>query len=541
LLSLFIAYLVRSEIKALNPKAIGLRNALYQVYDLAIIGGGINGCGIARDAAGRGYSVFLCEMNDLASGTSSWSTKLIHGGLRYLEYYEFRLVREALIEREVLWRMAPHIIKPLRFVLPHHRKLRPAWLLRLGLFLYDHLGGRKLLPPTRTLDLERDAAGEPLAKGRFTHGFEYSDCFVDDARLVLLNALDAAARDAVVRTRTRAVEIKRAGDAWQVTVEDTTTGKRDTIRARAIVNAAGPWVEDILTRTTGVDARAAVRLVQGSHIVVRKLYAHARAYMFQNEDGRIVFVIPYENDFTLIGTTDRDYEGDPAKVEITKEETDYLCEAVSGYLAQAVTPADVVWTYAGVRPLYDDGASEAKAATRDYVFELDASDNLPLLSIFGGKITTYRRLAEEALERLAPYLPEPLRERAGWTAAAALPGGDFDVRGLPDLASELRKTAPFLERDHAQRLARSYGTRARDILKGATSFTDLGRHFGASLTEAEVRFAIATEWTLTAEDMLWRRSKLGLRLTPQQAEELAAWMAAQRETSVPQRVAGERL
>jgi glycerol-3-phosphate dehydrogenase len=541
LLSLFIAYLVRSEIKALNPKAIGLRNALYQVYDLAIIGGGINGCGIARDAAGRGYSVFLCEMNDLASGTSSWSTKLIHGGLRYLEYYEFRLVREALIEREVLWRMAPHIIKPLRFVLPHHRKLRPAWLLRLGLFLYDHLGGRKLLPPTRTLDLERDAAGEPLAKGRFTHGFEYSDCFVDDARLVLLNALDAAARDAVVRTRTRAVEIKRAGDAWQVTVEDTTTGKRDTIRARAIVNAAGPWVEDILTRTTGVDARAAVRLVQGSHIVVRKLYAHARAYMFQNEDGRIVFVIPYENDFTLIGTTDRDYEGDPAKVEITKEETDYLCEAVSGYLAQAVTPADVVWTYAGVRPLYDDGASEAKAATRDYVFELDASDNLPLLSIFGGKITTYRRLAEEALERLAPYLPEPLRERAGWTAAAALPGGDFDVRGLPDLASELRKTAPFLERDHAQRLARSYGTRARDILKGATSFADLGRHFGASLTEAEVRFAIATEWALTAEDMLWRRSKLGLRLTPQQAEELAAWMTAQRETSVPQRVAGERL
>jgi glycerol-3-phosphate dehydrogenase len=541
LLSLFIAYLVRSEIKALNPKAIGLRNALYQVYDLAIIGGGINGCGIARDAAGRGYSVFLCEMNDLASGTSSWSTKLIHGGLRYLEYYEFRLVREALIEREVLWRMAPHIIKPLRFVLPHHRKLRPAWLLRLGLFLYDHLGGRKLLPPTRTLDLERDAAGEPLAKGRFTHGFEYSDCFVDDARLVLLNALDAAARDAVVRTRTRAIEIKRAGDAWQVTVEDTTTGKRDTIRARAIVNAAGPWVEDILTRTTGVDARAAVRLVQGSHIVVRKLYAHARAYMFQNEDGRIVFVIPYENDFTLIGTTDRDYEGDPAKVEITKEETDYLCEAVSGYLAQAVTPADVVWTYAGVRPLYDDGASEAKAATRDYVFELDASDNLPLLSIFGGKITTYRRLAEEALERLAPYLPEPLRERAGWTAAAALPGGDFDVRGLPDLASELRKTAPFLERDHAQRLARSYGTRARDILKGATSFADLGRHFGASLTEAEVRFAIATEWALTAEDMLWRRSKLGLRLTPQQAEELAAWMTAQRETSVPQRVAGERL
>jgi len=513
---------------------------LSQVYDLAVIGGGINGCGIARDAAGRGYSVFLCEMNDLASGTSSWSTKLIHGGLRYLEYYEFRLVREALIEREVLWRMAPHLIKPLRFVLPHHRKLRPAWLLRLGLFLYDHLGGRKLLAPTRTLDLERDAAGEPLAKGLFTQGFEYSDCFVDDARLVLLNALDATTRGAVIRTRTRTTEIKRAGDAWQVTVEDTITGKRETVRARGVVNAAGPWVKDVLTRTDGVDVRAAVRLVQGSHIVVRKLYSHARAYMFQNEDGRIVFLIPYENDFTLIGTTDRDYQGDPGKVQITKDEIDYLCEAVSGYLAQAVTPADVVWTYAGVRPLYDDGASEAKAATRDYVFELDATDNLPLLSIFGGKITTYRRLAEEALERLAPYLPESLRQREGWTAGSTLPGGDFDVRGLPDLASELRREAPFIERDHALRLARSYGTRARDILKGATSLDDLGRDFGATLTEAEVRFAMANEWARTAEDMLWRRSKLGLRLTPQQFEELAAWMAAQSETAIPQRAAGER-
>jgi glycerol-3-phosphate dehydrogenase len=513
---------------------------LYQVYDLAVIGGGINGCGIARDAAGRGYSVFLCEMNDLASGTSSWSTKLIHGGLRYLEYYEFRLVREALIEREVLWRMAPHIIKPLRFVLPHHRKLRPAWLLRLGLFLYDHLGGRKLLAPTRTLDLERDAAGEPLAKGLFTQGFEYSDCFVDDARLVLLNALDAAARGATIRTRTRATEVKRAGDAWQITVEDAITGKRESIRARSVVNAAGPWVEDVLTRTDGVDVRAAVRLVQGSHIVVRKLYAHARAYMFQNEDGRIVFVIPYENDFTLIGTTDHDFQGDPGKVEITKDEINYLCEAVSGYLAQAVTPADVVWTYAGVRPLYDDGASEAKAATRDYVFELDATDNLPLLSIFGGKITTYRRLAEEALERLSPYLPESLRAREGWTAGSTLPGGDFDVRGLPDLASDLRREAPFIERDHALRLARSYGTRARDILKGATSLDDLGRNFGATLTEAEVRFAMANEWARTADDMLWRRSKLGLRLTPQQAEDLAAWMAAQSATLAPPRVAGER-
>jgi glycerol-3-phosphate dehydrogenase len=513
---------------------------LYQVYDLAIIGGGINGCGIARDAAGRGFSVFLCEMNDLASGTSSWSTKLIHGGLRYLEYYEFRLVREALIEREVLWRMAPHIIKPLRFVLPHHRKLRPAWLLRVGLFLYDHLGGRKLLPPTRTLDLATDPAGEPLAKGRFTRGFEYSDCFVDDARLVLLNALDASARGALVKTRTRATEIRRSDGVWQVTVEDVVTGQRDTIRARAVVNAAGPWVEDILKRTAGVDAHAAVRLVQGSHIVVRKLYDHDRAYMFQNEDGRIVFVIPYENDFTLIGTTDRDYEGDPASVAITKDEVDYLCQSVSGYFARPVAPADVVWTYAGVRPLYDDGASEAKAATRDYVFELDATDNLPLLSIFGGKITTYRRLSEEALQRLTPFLPESFREREGWTAASPLPGGDFDVLSLPNLTSELRRAASFIEPDHALRLARAYGTRARDILKGATSFADLGKHFGATLTEAEVRFAIANEWARTADDMLWRRSKLGLRLTGEQAAELEAWMQAQHAASDGPRYAGER-
>ncbi len=513
---------------------------MYQVYDLAIVGGGINGCGIARDAAGRGFSVFLCEMNDLASGTSSWSTKLIHGGLRYLEYYEFRLVREALIEREVLWRMAPHIIKPLRFILPHHQKLRPAWLLRLGLFLYDHLGGRKLLPPTRTLDLATDPAGEPLAKGRFDRAFEYSDCFVDDARLVLLNALDAVARGAVIRTRTRASEIRRTDGVWQITTEDLATGKRDIIRARAIVNAAGPWVEDVLTRTTGVDAHAAVRLVQGSHIVVRKLYAHDRAYMFQNDDGRIVFVIPYENDFTLIGTTDRDYEGDPARVAITKDEINYLCESVSGYLARAVTPADVVWTYAGVRPLYDDGASEAKAATRDYVFELDATDNLPLLSIFGGKITTYRRLAEEALERLESFLPESLRARAGWTAVSPLPGGDFNVRGLPELANDLHREWPFIAQDHALRLARSYGTRARDVLKGAASFADLGRHFGATLTEAEVRFVIATEWAQTADDMLWRRSKLGLRFTPAETEALDAWMRTERNVSATQHVAGGR-
>ena len=318
----------------MNRRAPGKR-LLDQIFDLAIIGGGINGCGIARDAAGRGNSVFLCEMNDLASGTSSWSTKLVHGGLRYLEYYEFRLVREALIEREILWQIAPHIIRPLRFVLPHHSGLRPAWLLRLGLFLYDHIGGRNLLPPTRSVDLTRDEVGKPLVPNRYTKAFEYSDCFVDDARLVVLTARDAADRGAEIRTRTRAVEIRQADGIWQVTVEDTSSGVRSTIKARALVNAGGPWVEDVLRSGAGVNARAKVRLVQGSHIVVRKLYAHDRAYMFQNSDGRIVFVIPYQDDFTLIGTTDRDFDGDPAKVKASTEEIKYLCNSVSEYLAQA--------------------------------------------------------------------------------------------------------------------------------------------------------------------------------------------------------------
>ncbi|MGB3864564.1 MAG: glycerol-3-phosphate dehydrogenase, partial [Xanthobacteraceae bacterium] len=389
-------------------------SSVSRIFDLAIIGGGVNGCGIARDAAGRGNTVFLCEANDLASGTSSESTKLIHGGLRYLEYYEFRLVREALIEREVLWRIAPHIVSPLRFVLPHHDGLRPAWLLRLGLFLYDHLGGRKLLPPARALDLTRDEAGRPLKPGLFRRGFEYSDCAVDDARLVVLNARDAADRGAVIATRTRATQLAREDGVWRITMQDSLGGAQREVRAKALVNAAGPWVEDALARGADVRAKAKVRLVQGSHIVVRRLYAHERAYMFQNSDGRIVFAIPYREDFTLIGTTDSDYHGDPAAVVATPEDIRYLCESVSEYFARPVTPEDVVWTYAGVRPLYDDGAGEARAATRDYVLELDLPDGVPLLSIYGGKITTYRRLAEEALARLAPYLPGTAA-RAGWT------------------------------------------------------------------------------------------------------------------------------
>jgi glycerol-3-phosphate dehydrogenase len=511
-----------------------------QVFDLAIIGGGVNGCGIARDAAGRGNSVFLCEMNDLASGTSSWSTKLVHGGLRYLEYYEFRLVREALIERERLWRIAPHIIRPLRFVLPHHAGLRPSWLLRLGLFLYDHIGGRKLLPPTRSVDLVHDEVGKPLVPGRFTKGFEYSDCFVDDARLVVLTARDAANRGADIRTRTRAVDIRQSEGIWHVTIEDRVSGEHSTIRARALVNAAGPWVEDVLSSGAGVNAKAKVRLVQGSHIVVPKLYAHDRAYIFQNGDGRIVFVIPYQEDFTLIGTTDRDYDGDPAKVKASLEEITYLCDSVSEYLAKAVRPEDVVWTYAGVRPLYDDGASEAKAATRDYVFELDTPGGAPLLSIYGGKITTYRRLAEQALERLSPYL-RSAKARQGWTAESALPGGDLDVSAIAALTGELQRGYPFLSPAHAGRLVRAYGTRANMVLGAAKSFNDLGASFGATLTEREVRYLMSDEWARTAEDIVWRRSKLGLRLSASEIAAIDGWIETHRpDTERPLQEAGGR-
>ena len=366
--------------------------------DILVIGGGINGCGIARDAAGRGWSVLLCEMNDLASGTSSWSTKLIHGGLRYLEYYEFRLVREALMEREVLWGMAPHIIRPLRFVLPHHAGLRPSWLLRLGLFLYDHLGGRKKLPATRTLNLRQDPAGRPL-KGDYAKGFEYSDCWVDDARLVVLNARAAQEEGAEIRTRTKVVGLERRDGIWDVELVNA-DGSQQTVTARLVVNAGGPWVDRVIGSSSQAEAHN-VRLVQGSHIVVPKLYDHDRCYIFQNADGRIIFAIPYEREFTLIGTTDRDYSGDPAKVAITPEETAYLCAAASEYFTRTIAPDDVVWAYSGVRPLYDDGASEAQAATRDYVLKVDGGDGTPpLINIFGGKITTYRRLAESALEKI---------------------------------------------------------------------------------------------------------------------------------------------
>ncbi len=492
------------------------------VQDLLVVGGGVNGCGIARDAAGRGLSVTLAEKGDLAGATSSSSTKLIHGGLRYLEYREFRLVREALIEREVLLRAAPHIVWPLRFVLPHHAGLRPWPLLRLGLFLYDHLGGRRVLPPTRALDLRHDPAGEPL-RPDYRRAFEYSDCWVEDARLVVLNARDAADRGATVLTRTRCVSARRENGLWRALLRDEATGAQREVAARVLVNAAGPWAAEVLGGVAGVNTPARVRLVKGSHIVTRRLYGHDRCYIFQNADGRICFAIPYEEEFTLIGTTDEEFTGDPATAAISKAETDYLCRAVSGYFRRPVARDDVVWSYAGVRPLYDDGASRAQEATRDYVLTLDAdTGEAPLLSVFGGKITTYRRLAEAAMAKLTPHFANL---GAPWTAAASLPGGDFPWDGAPSLAAGLRRDYPFLAGPQARRLVRQYGTRARAMLGEARGIADLGRDFGAGLTEREVAWQMREEWAREPEDVLWRRSKLGLRLDAAGRAALAGFMA----------------
>lgn len=499
-----------------------------KLYDLAIIGGGINGCGIARDAAGRGASVYLCEMGDLGSGTSSASTKLIHGGLRYLEYYEFRLVREALMEREVLWALAPHIIRPLRFVLPYHKGLRPAWLLRLGLLLYDHLGGRKALPPTRRLNLVTDVAGTPLRRNLYKFGFEYSDCWVEDARLVALNARDAANRGAVIRTRTKAVAAQPSGQQWSVTTEDRATGARETIEAKVLVNAAGPWVGQILSISGVSEKRGRVRLVQGSHIVLPRLYAHERCYIFQNADGRIIFAIPYEDDFTLIGTTDNDYAADPAEVAATSDQIAYLCAAASEYFAAPVEPKAVVWSYSGVRSLFDDGASAAQAATRDYVLDLDTGAGPPLLSIFGGKITTYRRLALHALEKLSSFLPAETAAKAGWTGRESLPGGDFPIGGMSDLQAAIARQHPWIAASDLRRLTRTYGTRASAVLDGAAGYDALGQNFGAGLYAAEIRYLMREEWAEKAEDVVWRRTKLGLRLSGEQIGRIDSFMAEER-------------
>ena len=503
------------------------------IYDLAIIGGGINGCGIARDAAGRGLKVILAERDDLARATSSASTKLIHGGLRYLEYYEFRLVREALIEREVLLRAAPHIIRPLRFVLPHHKGLRPWPILRFGLFLYDHLGGRKILPPTRVVDLSRDPTGEPL-RPIYARGFEYSDCWVDDARLVVLTARDAAERGAEIRPRTRCNGARRENGLWQVALERADAGGHQTIAARALINTAGPWVSEVLGSVIGVRQPDRIRLVKGSHLVLDKLYAHDRCYTFQNADDRVCFAIPYEDDFTLIGTTDEDYQGDLANPAITDSERDYLLEAVGAYLKRPVTREMVRWSYSGIRPLYDDGASKAQEATRDYVLKVDAPDGeAPLLSVFGGKITTYRRLAEAVMAKISPFFPA-----AGppWTATAALPGGDFPHAEVEQRVAEFGARHAFLPPVEARRLFRAYGTRAERIVAGARAAEDMGRSFGP-LSEKEIDYLIAEEWARSAEDILWRRSKLGLHLDGAQQSALSSHLA-QRGLEAPAPWAG---
>jgi glycerol-3-phosphate dehydrogenase len=495
------------------------------ITDIFVIGGGVNGCGIARDAAGRGFSVFLAEMGDLASGTSSAATKLVHGGLRYLEHYEFRLVREALAEREVLWSMAPHIIWPLRFVLPHHKGLRPAWFLRLGLFVYDHLGTRKLLPPTRTLDLRSDPIGRPLKDG-YARAFEYSDCWVDDARLVALTARDAADKGAIIQTRTKVIGATRENGLWTIRMQDVDSGLKGTVKSKLLVNAAGPWVDAVLREATGQNDANNVRLVKGSHIVVRRLFDHDRAYFFQNQDGRIIFAIPYERDFTLIGTTDQDYSGDPQDLKISDEETHYLLATATEYFERPVTPADIVWTYAGVRPLFNDHKSKAQEATRDYILTTqgDAATGA-LINVFGGKLTTHRRLAEEAMERIEAILGPRGKP---WTRGSKLPGGEFGPLEFDLQVERLNELYPSLADKFLRRLARQYGTRAATLLGTARRMQDLGEGFGADLTQREVEYLIENEWARTADDVLWRRTKLGLRIGMGDKARLEAWFGSRK-------------
>ena len=487
-------------------------------FDLAVIGGGINGTGIARDAAGRGLRVVLVEQNDLASGTSSASSKLIHGGLRYLEHGEFALVRTALTEREVLLRAAPHLIRPLRFVLPLNKARRSPALLRLGLLLYDWIGRREILPGTRALDLSVDQAGSPLRR-EFHRAYEYSDCFADDARLVVLNAVDAAERGAAIRTRTRCVRAER-GEVWGLTLDR--RGQGEVVTAGVLVNAAGAWVEAVAGSVLQQNVAPHLRLDKGSHIVVRRLYDHDRAYIFQAADRRVVFAIPFARDFTLIGTTDELFTGDPATVVPSADEVAYLCGVVNEYFRAPVGPADVVWAFAGVRSLYDDGAHKPQDIGREYELILDErGGEAPLLTVYGGKITTYRRLAEDAMARLAHLLPAS----RPWTAHSALPGGDFAYDGFEALVDRTLQRWPFLVGDHARRLAHAYGTRVDSVLQNAAKPEDLGPTLGADLTAAEVRYLMQNEWAADADDVLWRRSKLGLRFSGAQYAALADFMA----------------
>ena len=536
------------EASALNEsgEASLNQNDNQDILDLFVIGGGINGCGIARDAVGRGLSVELAEMNDLASATSSASTKLFHGGLRYLEYWEIGLVRSALIEREVLLKAMPHISWPMRFVLPYHKDMRfegdtptskllnilmpwmkgrrPAWLIRFGLFLYDNLGGRQILKGTTSLNLTDSPEGEPL-QDRFKQAYEYSDCWIEDSRLVVLNARDAEERGARISVRTKVISAEQVEGQWQITLEPTDGGETRVVTARMLVNAGGPWVEDVIRNTVRINSTEGVRLVRGSHIVTPKLYDHDKCYFFQGEDGRIIFTIPYETDFTLIGTTDAEHNDVSQKPFCTPEEQNYLVNFASKYLKKAITVDDIVWAYSGVRPLYDDGATSATAATRDYVLKVDESAGAPILNIFGGKITTYRKLAESAMEKIGPFFPEVGQP---WTAGVAMPGGNFKVDGVPALIVRLSAQYPFLTSRWVERMVKAYGLDAFDVLGDAKFESDLGQNFGYNLTEREVSWLIQNEFARTAQDVVWRRSKLGLRMTLQEVALLDKWMAVQR-------------
>ena len=490
------------------------------MFDVFVVGGGINGCGIARDAAGRGLSVCLAEKDDLGAKTSSGSTKLVHGGLRYLEHYAFNLVRNSLIEREVLWSIAPHIIYPLRFVLPHHRGLRPSVLLRLGLFIYDHLGGRKNLSKSRKISFASDEVGQPL-RSEFKIGFEYSDCWVDDARLVLMNARDAAERGAKVMVHHEVVSARRENGLWVINVRDHASAKHE-FRARILVNAAGPWVSQLTDSVIKGAVHRDMRLIRGSHIVVPKLYTHDRCYLLQNSDGRIVFVIPYEGDFSLIGTTDEEHHESLEKIAIEKGEAEYLCASVNQYFKTSISTKDVVWSYSAVRPLFDDGTSDAKSITRDYRVVSEFNETgAPLISVLGGKITTYRKLAEEVMAEISRALGVL---GPSWTGSAPLPGGSFACLEFENEVTRLQEEYPFLSHSHAYRLMRLYGSLSRKILRGAKSYKDLGRFFGGHLYENEVRYLMKYEWAMSVEDILWRRTKEGLRLSDDEVGQLSKFL-----------------
>ncbi|NQY12680.1 MAG: glycerol-3-phosphate dehydrogenase [Henriciella sp.] len=494
---------------------------LDHMYDILIIGGGINGAGIARDAAGRGLKVLLCEKDDLASHTSSASTKLIHGGLRYLEHYDFSLVRKALMEREVLLRAAPHIIWPLRFVLPHHKELRPSWLIRLGLFLYDHLGGRKLLPATKTLSRQNSNVFAPL-QDKFSKGFEYSDCWVEDARLVVLNAMDAAERGATVLTQTECTQLDTTNGTWRARLRRA-DGSETQIEAKTVINAAGPWVDQVAARS-GIKTNAPqVRLVKGSHIIVPKMFDDERCFIFQAGDGRVIFAIPYEDGrLTLIGTTDLPFDQDLDAVKASQDEIEYLCEVSNTYFKKSIKPDDVVSTYSGVRPLFDDQAEDASSVTRDYALKLQKTNDAPILSVIGGKITTYRKLAEDALKHLSETFPTA---QMRWTETAPLPGGDIDDADFTAFASKCAEQYPWLKSEMRDRLARTYGTRIGIVLKDAKQASDLGHDYGGGLTQKEVDYLIANEFARTADDILFRRTKLGLHLSSTEQNTLKYWFS----------------